>query len=332
MPKLISFDIGIKNLAYCIFEFSFSPPVDTDKSSVAVKIIDWNVLDISKHETIEGEKKKDDIFCSCILSKKTKTKTEINKCKKKAKYYRMEDYFCESHAKTSGFFFPLKEFSHSSLKKLSLEKLLEIEDKYFFVEKKEKEIPIKKETKIEKIERISRQFQQKSLVSISNLDSLAKKPKSIDLISIGRNLSNQLLSLEHLEDIEFVLIENQISPIANKMKTIQGMLAQLFIMRNVPHIEFVSSINKLRGFLREKSKDQDKDQETDKDQEITKTNPNPNYKQHKKDGILYCQQWLKNDLFCSWNPFFETYPKKQDDLADSFLQGIWYFQKTGVIC
>jgi len=326
MPKLISFDIGIKNLAYCIFEFSI------DK----VKIIDWNVLDISKHETIESEKKKDDIFCSCILSKKTKTKMEINKCKKKAKYYRMEDYFCESHAKTSGFFFPLKEFSHSSLKKLSLEKLLEIEDKYFFVEKKE--IPIKKETKIDKIERISRQFQQKSLVNISNLDSLAEKPKSIDLISIGRNLSNQLLRLEHLDNIEFVLIENQISPIANKMKTIQGMLAQVFIMRNVPHIEFVSSINKLRGFLREKPKDIDDPDETIKTKIETKTETetetktkNPNYKQHKKDGILYCQQWLKNDLFFSWNSFFETYPKKQDDLADSFLQGIWYFQKTGVI-
>ena len=120
MPKLISFDIGIKNLAYCIFDFSIDQKT--------VKIIDWNVLDISKHELIT-DPKKDDIFCSCILSKKAKLKTEINKCKKKAKYYRVNngevnhDYFCESHAKTSGFFFPLKEFSHSSLKKLSLEKL-----------------------------------------------------------------------------------------------------------------------------------------------------------------------------------------------------------------
>ena len=40
MPKLISFDIGIKNLAYCIFEFS-----ETNS-----KILDWNVLDISKEK------------------------------------------------------------------------------------------------------------------------------------------------------------------------------------------------------------------------------------------------------------------------------------------
>jgi hypothetical protein len=63
--------------------------------------------------------------------------------------------------------------------------------------------------------------------------------KSVDLITIGRNLSNQILNLKHLDNIDYVLIENQISPIANKMKTIQGMVAQLFIMRNVPTIEFV---------------------------------------------------------------------------------------------
>ena len=37
MPKLISFDIGIRNLAYCIF----------DISGESVSIIDWNVIDIS---------------------------------------------------------------------------------------------------------------------------------------------------------------------------------------------------------------------------------------------------------------------------------------------
>ena len=36
--KLISFDIGIKNLAYCIF--------DIDNTSI--KIVDWNVLNLIK--------------------------------------------------------------------------------------------------------------------------------------------------------------------------------------------------------------------------------------------------------------------------------------------
>lgn len=42
MPKLISFDIGIKNLAYCIFDISDS----------LVSIVDWNVMDISKRSSI----------------------------------------------------------------------------------------------------------------------------------------------------------------------------------------------------------------------------------------------------------------------------------------
>jgi hypothetical protein len=99
------------------------------------------------------------------------------------------------------------------------------------------------------------------------------------------------------------------------------MITQMFIMREVPNIEFISSANKLRGFS---SKSGEKSSSKN-------PNPNPNYKQHKKDGIEYCQQWLQNDLFCSWNSFFEKYPKKQDDLADSFLQGIWYLQKMNIL-
>ena len=315
MPKLISFDIGIKNLAYCIFDFSLSD---------STKIVDWNVLDISKSEEEEEEdEKKDIIFCSCIVSQKTKTKTKSEKkCNKKAKYQKDNCFYCETHAKKSGFLLPIqtKQFSHSFLKKLSLEKLLELETEFF----PENHIPEnqnqKKETKVEKTERIYRQFQEKSLVLINK----AKKGKTgtVDLIEIGRNLHKQLSSLKHLDGIDYVLIENQISPIANKMKTIQGMVTQIFIMRDVPNIEFISSINKLRGFSREKEEEK---------KEEEKKGINPNYKQHKKDGIEYCQQWLQKDIFCSWNSFFEKYPKKQDDLADSFLQGIWYLQKMKIL-
>ena len=207
------------------------------------------------------------------------------------------------------------------MKKLSLEKLLEFETKYFPDEKK-------KETKIEKIERINTEIQKKSLFLIDN-KSKSKSP--IDLISIGRNLFHQLKSLKDLENIEYVLIENQISPIANKMKTIQGMLAQIFIIRNVPNIEFISSANKLRGFTSLQKKEDTNDNSREKKEEKEKIIKNPNYKQHKLDGIQYCKQWLQNDYFCSWNSFFEKYPKKQDDLADSFLQGIWYLQKMNIL-
>jgi hypothetical protein len=37
-------------------------------------------------------------------------------------------------------------------------------------------------------------------------------------------------------------------PIANRMKTLQGMIAQYFIMNNVINIEFISACNKLKDF------------------------------------------------------------------------------------
>ena len=59
----------------------------------------------------------------------------------------------------------------------------------------------------------------------------------------------QCLQNASFTDITHVVIENQLSPIANRMKTIQGMLAQYFIMidENID-IQFISSSNKLKQF------------------------------------------------------------------------------------
>ena len=100
--------------------------------------------------------------------------------------------------------------------------------------------------------------------------------------------------------IDIVLIENQISPIANKMKTIQGMLAQYFIMNNVNIIDFVSSSNKLKDFTEGKT----------------------TYNERKKLGIKIMKEQLLNKRI-DLRKIFDKH-KKKDDLADSYLQGLWY--------
>jgi hypothetical protein len=51
---------------------------------------------------------------------------------------------------------------------------------------------------------------------------------------------------------------------------------------------------------------------------------------HKKDGVTICSQILnKNEGFEKWKYVLET--KKKDDLADCFLQGIWYLQKKEIL-
>jgi hypothetical protein len=296
MPKLISFDIGIKNLAYCIFDISM------------ISILDWNVIDLSSDDKIQEK----EYHCNCTLqSKKT--------CSKIAKYSIDSLFFCEKHAKASSFLLPSKEFEEPSLKKKSVDSLRTFMDQTFI---QEKNVPLveqkKKETKTEMIERILEWKKTKILTSLQKETKL-KKGKPLDFIQIGRNLAYHLSKLD-LADIEYVVIENQISPIANKMRTIQGMVAQMFILQNVPTIEFVSSSNKLREYLGES-----KMKETKEKENVDKS-VNPDYKQHKKDGIAYTRQWLESG-FSNWNTFFDTYPKKQDDLADAFLQGIWYLRK-----
>ena len=52
--------------------------------------------------------------------------------------------------------------------------------------------------------------------------------------------------------------------------------------------------------------------------------------QHKKDSIQICQQFLdNNDSMLQWKDILNT--SKKDDLADSFLQGIWYIKNKKLI-
>ena len=55
---------------------------------------------------------------------------------------------------------------------------------------------------------------------------------------------NELFKTIDLSTIDIILLENQISPIANRMKTLQGMIAQYFIINNNHGIHII--INVLR--------------------------------------------------------------------------------------
>jgi hypothetical protein len=331
MKRIISFDIGIRNLAYCVFS-----TIDTSCSIIAWDVLDLSVSrdDLSKKTEIQ-EKESIACFCSCILSKKSckkKDKDQIKEnCKKKAKYQNpsgtgIRELFCEKHAKEAQekkhYYLPNKEFQTAFLKKQKVDFLVEFERKYGILSPA-LPVPGSKEKKEDRLERIMKWVQEKVFTFLVDPTKNGKKigKKEIGLVEIGRNMADHLMAIpETIQEVGTVLIENQISPIANKMKTIQGMLAQIYILHGVPNIEFVSSSNKLRGFSSLE----------EKDAEGTKTkvkNPNPNYKQHKKDGITFCKQLLETRGETEWKTFFETYPKKQDDLADAFLQGIWFLNK-----
>lgn len=167
-------------------------------------------------------------------------------------------------------------------------------------------------------------FQEKSLIPIQ--EKQTKTAGNTDLITLGRNMTRCLQLLDNVQDISHVIMENQISTIATRMKTLQGMLAQYYILsESRPHIEFISSANKLKHFVTT-SPSKEGGTETKKD--------NEKYKQHKKDSIEICKKilitndWKRTDGQ-SWTLALEV--SKKDDLADCFLQGIWYLKQQKLI-
>ena len=286
--RLISFDVGIKNMAYCIFDI-----FENNEGSRTLSIIDWNILNLMPviETTIP--------LCNCILdSKKTKKKPMMENqdppktCNKKAKYKKEASFFCEKHAQSSSFIIETHATQRSEVegsiilpnlrryKKMNMDQLKQLCNQYMLTYK-----PSKKEL-LDCIQ----EFIHKKVLEPIKLET-NKTAGETDLITIGRNMTKLLNENIFINDINnritHVIIENQISPLANRMKTIQGMLCQYFIMKeSEPVIEFISSMNKLKGLspgvpavIEEKSPGL----------------PGGNYKKNKADGILICSRFLQKN-------------------------------------
>lgn len=274
---IISIDVGIKNLAYCLFKVS---------SKSKYQILDWNIIDL----------------CGSNSHKCSAKCNNNESCDSLAKYSLNDKYYCKTHAKkVNDYFIPTSELLtfRSKNKKKNLGEIYSFADKF--------NIPYNKPcTKTALFTIIDDYIESKCFKLIH-----AKKSSDVNLVEIGKNISKIFTELFEQFQIDYVLIENQISPIANKMKTIQGMIAQYFIMKNVADIDFVSSINKLKYFVRSRKR--------------------TTYSERKKIGIDITNKLIQlNDNFKSWDNNFNK-SKKKDDLADAFLQCIWFLLNSNKI-
>jgi len=294
--KVLSIDVGIKNLAFCLLEKS-----QENDSGEALKIIKWDSINVADSET----------FTCCALDKTGQ------QCNKPAKFFKDDRHYCLKHSKKQTFQIPTSELSSAYINKQKLQKLLELADKYNVKYEK----PIKK---IELINLLNEHIHETCFESISSSNA-----SKVDLITIGRNIKLKFNTIfQDAPNIDVVIIENQISPIANRMKTIQGMIAQYFIMKNTnQQIEFISASNKLKQGT-SLDKEEEKEKAKEKGKEKSKEKEKSTYGDRKKMGIQQCLELLNNNgNYISWLDYFKNHTKR-DDLADSLLQGLWYMKKV----
>ena len=221
---MLSIDIGIKNLSYCIFQEK--------------EIVDWGIIDLSD------------------------SKVQMCGCGTPSAFIGNEPY-CTKHKPKKSFVLtkPIEKMKLNDFKK------------------------------------------NKLFGSYNTLEECRSFPRiltktnasAIDLIQISRNIQTHFDN--KWKDVVFdtVIIENQISPLASRMKTIQGMITQYFV-KTVPNIHYISSSNKLKH-----------------------VNVKMTYQERKKEGIKQCAEKIPQ----KWYDFFMKNTKK-DDLADCYLQGIWF--------
>ena len=273
--RILSIDVGIKHLAFCLFN------IITEDD---YKIERWDIINLCEKEKRE--------CCGVNAEKKA--------CTRNTRYKKKNKYYCKIHAKKQELKIPPKELSPIALKKLrvyDLRKLcesLEILENYTKVKKKQY------------MEWIQKHLDEHYLDIV-----IIPKANAISIVTLGRNIQDKFSELFSDISLDHVIIENQISHLANRMKMIQGMVMQYFIGQKITHIKEISSVNKLKLFA--------------------PTHIKTTYNERKRLGISKTNEILNSSgIFHSWREHFSSH-KKKDDLADAFLQGLWYLHFHKII-
>ena len=324
--RILSIDVGIKNLAYCLMETRSTSITQEGPYAQDFLIHQWDAVSLCAP------------VATCAI------------CAKKAKYTSADgvDSWCGTHAKGSPYKILPTAIKLNKLKSMKVDKLelLAAEQGITLVD------PAKEGASAAAASSKASAAEKKAAIVATLLAAFLRPATTVsandmDPVSLG-------VALVQRFDIDFptpatafdqVIIENQIGPIANRMKTLQGMLAQYFIMRGQPHIKCVSSSNKLKEFTPQapsvpaEAPSVPAEASSEGPETVLEASfdvPAPpkalsaksTYSDRKKASVTITQTLLLGDpqQHKAQVTFFATHAKK-DDLADCFLQGLWYLRR-----
>lgn len=152
---------------------------------------------------------------------------------------------------------------------------------------------------------------------ILDWDIISLETDSKHLHKLSQELFEKLDSMPTLVENDVVVIENQPCMRNPKMKTMQIMLYSYFVLKcNVLKnmkcvINMMSANNKLKCYDGPKIE--------------LKTKSKNKYTIRKKMAIEHCKHFISTDIVM-YDYFMEH--SKKDDLADSYLQGLYYLIKN----
>ena len=328
---ICSWDVGIKNLAYCVIE----------QTNDTCQIKHWNIINLS-NQAVEV------INCCGTLKPKTKSKKNAANnaiakekekvCNKSAKYFYEKDDikigYCNKHksqyepdnsekieadliepylGKETCCFNGKKACDKKA--KFCLKQKNPVEDNFVednFVDANRYYCSTHKKSELNKMTKAVQ------LQSVKSKINCAREP----IFDLSSKLFEKLdLLQETFANVDEVLIENQPAIKNPTMKTISALLYSYFIIRGVidkksvvKFVKFISPSNKLK--INKKETDTVLNKKGKNEKEV--------YDLTKNLSIKYCKIIIKDDV--ANMEFLESF-KKKDDLCDSFLQGYHYLFK-----
>jgi hypothetical protein len=305
MKTILSWDVGIKNLAYCVIQ------KDEEKSTFS--ILKWGIIDLN-----EGQQK-----CQFMLRTGNNCQ-EVAKCciyhKDKIPLFENNTNYCDN------------AFSCTKHKEKIMPTIAEIMDP---LPKSKKQQPVYPDSCIlctnkpsmiltgtsfcwcdEHYEKKGKSFVKKVASKRVSVVTCKKQP----IQDIAEKLAAKLDTIfEDLGDISEVLIENQPTFKNPKMKTLSSFLYFYFILRGMVDKKNESKITEVR-FVSPSNKLKVNSKNTNNLMTSEKTKEKANvYKLTKSLGVKYCRALIdKHD-----EDILNEY-KKKDDICDAFLQGFQY--------